>query len=149
MKEGKQVIDPKEISTLREHFQTHFHDKNVKGVPLLTSQRRRLTKRITSEKVTSALNNNRAAGPDGISADIHHKGMASAGYSSTSTLTKALGELDLKQKEMNSRSQIYRKMKSMPMTQKSRKRETARSMRAIRSTLLLKEAIAIQKAGEM
>ena len=72
--EGKQVIDPKEIyETIREHFQTHFYDKNMKSVSPFIGQPKSLINRITTEEVTNAikkLNNNRAAGPDGISAEL-------------------------------------------------------------------------------
>ena len=73
-KDGKNITNPNEIyRTVSNHFKNHFYDENVKKVSPFVGEPKTLRTAITVGEVTRAikkLNNNRAAGPDGISAEL-------------------------------------------------------------------------------
>ena len=72
--EGKIIANPNEIyKTVKNHFRQHFTDTNTNEVESFIGLPKNLNKPITDEevkKVIDKLNNNRAAGPDRISAEL-------------------------------------------------------------------------------
>ena len=73
-KDGKHISNPQEIyNTVRDHFKNHFYDEDIQTLPAFIGEPKKLTKAKTINAVTRAikkLNNNRAAVPDGISAEL-------------------------------------------------------------------------------
>ena len=72
--EGKIITNPTEIyKTVENHFKQHFTDTNTNEVEPFIGLPKTLNKPIIDEEVKKAidkLNNNRAAGPDRISAEL-------------------------------------------------------------------------------
>ena len=71
---GKHVSNPTEIyKIVHDHFEKHFYDKDEQQIQPFTGEPKCLDNPITTEEVSQAiakLNNNRAAGPDRISAEL-------------------------------------------------------------------------------
>ena len=72
--EGKIITNPTEVyKTVKNHFKQHFTDTKANEVEPFIGLPKKLNKPITDEEVKKAidkLNNNRAAGPDRISAEL-------------------------------------------------------------------------------
>ena len=76
-KNEKNVSNSEEVyKIIKDHFKRQFYEESIESLPLFTGQQKKLYKPVTIAEVRQAilkLNNNRAAGPDRISADLVSK----------------------------------------------------------------------------